>query len=278
MLGQGSGPLLLHKPQSSLSLLLENLPRQHHRQTRFRAWSPNNPAGASKGLAGGFDQMVARGVGVAVYYGYWKAGRRWSPREGRRRTSEPLRDITMPFHRDNSPHHAWQSLALPDWVLNVIAIVAVLSFVVWALAGPLLWFFRCDLVVLFLFLFVLLSGVIALGWGIFGVMRLIEGLIAGRPFRVCFRHLVIAAVIFLVAYCPYKLATWYPELSEWRLKGLTASEVIERVGPPRSDSREHPNAAPPGEVYLGYSRSFWWYSVRLKDDRVVGVVVSGNDK
>ena len=180
----------------------------------------------------------------------------------------------MPFH--SSRRNA--KLALPDWVLNVIAIGAVLSVSVWALAGPLLWFFRSDMVVLFLFLFVLLSGVIALGWGIFGLMRLIEGLIAGRPFRVCIRHLVIAAAIFLVAYCPYKLATWYPELSEWSLKGLTASEVISRVGHPRFDSRDAPSSTPPGEVRLGYNRSFWWYSVRLENDRVVEVVVSENDK
>ena len=184
----------------------------------------------------------------------------------------------MPFHRDSSTHNAWKQLALPDWILNVIAIVAVLSFLVWALAGPLLWFFRCDLVVLFLFFFVLLSGVIAFGWGIFGVMRLIEGLIAGRPFRVCIRHLVIAAAIFLMAYCPYKLATWYPELSEWSLKGLTASEVISRVGHPRFDSRDYPDSTPPGEVRLGYTRSFWCYSVRLQNDHVVEVVISDNDK
>jgi len=75
----------------------------------------------------------------------------------------------MPFHRDRIPDNAWEKLALPDWILNVIAVVSQLSFLAWAFAGPLLWFFRCDLVVLFLFLFVLLSGAIAFSWGIFGV-------------------------------------------------------------------------------------------------------------
>lgn len=184
----------------------------------------------------------------------------------------------MPFHRESSPDSAWKKLAVPDWLLNVVAIAAVLLFLVWALAGPLLWFFRCDMVVLFLFLLALLSGVIAFGWGIFGIMRLIEGLIAGRPFRAYIRHLVIAATIFLVAYCPYRLATWYPELSEWSLKGLTATEVIGRVGHPNFDSRDYPNSAPPGEVRLGYNRAFSSYSVRLHNDCVVEVAISDNDK
>ncbi len=163
-----------------------------------------------------------------------------------------------------------KTLALPDWFLYVIAIVAMLSFLVWALTGPLS---RSGIVVLLLLLLVLLSGIIALGWGIFGVMRLIAGLVAGHPIRACIRPLVIAAAIFLVPYCSFKLATWYPELSEWRLKGLTASEVENRLGPPYSDSRYNTVGVPPeGEVHLNYHRTFWLYSVQLEDDRVVRVV------
>ena len=182
---------------------------------------------------------------------------------------QPLREITMPFHRDSSPYYPWKSLALPDWLLNVITIVAALSFMVWALTGPLS---RDGIVVLLLLLLVLVSGILSLCWGIFGVIQLIAGLVAGRSFRACIRHLVIAAAIFLVPYCSLRLATWHPELSERQLKGLPASEVIERLGPPHHVSHWCPNSAPPEEAHLIYYRSLWVYAIQLdEDDRVVRV-------
>jgi hypothetical protein len=175
----------------------------------------------------------------------------------------------MQSHRDSIPHNTRKSLALRNWILIVIAIVTVLSFLVWALTGPIA---RSGIAVLLLFLLVLVSGFIAFLLGIVGVIELIVALVADRPTRACIRQLVTAAAIFLVPYCSFTLATSYPELSERRLKGLTASEAIDRLGPPHHVARWYPNGSPPEEVHLIYFRSLWMYSIQLdEDDRVVRV-------
>jgi hypothetical protein len=126
--------------------------------------------------------------------------------------------------------------------------------------------------VLLLFLLVVISGLIALGFGIVGVIHLIAALIGGRTTRACIRPLVAAAAIFLVPYCSFKLATWHPELGEWRLKGLTDSEVIKQLGTPHHVARWRPGGVGPVVVHLIYYRSLWMYSIELdRDDCVVRV-------
>jgi hypothetical protein len=122
-----------------------------------------------------------------------------------------------------------------------------------------------------------LAGVVVVSWGIIGATRLIIAAV-GRPFRFRPRRVLIAAAISTVPFCLFKLATWYPELSEWSLKGLTASEVIARAGYPHFDSRNRPDFAPTDDVHLLYCGAFTDYSVVLHEGRVVKVVTSESDK
>jgi hypothetical protein len=137
---------------------------------------------------------------------------------------------------------------------------------------------RCDLIALCFLLLFELACVVVVSWGIVGTVRLIVASVAGRPFQIRPRSLLVAAAIVVVPLCLFEIVTWYPELSERSLQGRTAPEVIERAGYPSYDSRKEPDVAPPGDFHLAYYRGLKVYRVEFHEDRVVKVVSYDSDK